>query len=418
MTKEKLPIGESKDEQGEPNRLRVEEITKIVLNVISRLQSTGGKQATQFSRALNWMSTHWVLVLFCLSVLSFLGAWILYGVSPLHPLKRIAYEQQEYEHNAAQRELTKRMVGHQLALGKSFLDIGQHEAAKREYQEALKIDPANAEAQMGLYKAGVYESIQGQYSPEVIEQRINLVLSVHPEDPHAYAFLGKLYASIDEDTAIKHYEKARSLDSSVAVAYFGLSVLYDKWGRLDEAIEMLETATKLSKWNQSYLNNLAYLYTKKKQYSQATETYKRVFQLDEAFLLTYYEIANLYRLMGNLEEALLYQQALVRGLNDPEITALPKNEMSWYIEMGDEDIYFHDLPEKMYYAYYGLSVTLFLLGKEQEVEGIMKKAGDLQIDDRDSVKALVDFDLTRLREENPTLTNRIEACRNSLEIKY
>jgi tetratricopeptide (TPR) repeat protein len=414
VIKEELPMGEGKDRQGEPDRLRVEEITKIVLGVISGWQSTGGKPAGRLSRALDWMSIHWVLVLFCLSVLSVLGAWVVYGVSPLHPLKKIAYEQQEYEHNAAQRELRKRMVGRQLALGKSFLDIGQYGAAEREYQEALTLDPANARAQMGLYKARVYELMQGQYTPEVIEQRINLILSVSSEDPHAYAFLGDLYASIDEDTAIKHYEKARSLDPSVASAYFGLSVLYDRQGRLDEAIEMLEIATKRSKWNQSYLNNLAYLYAKKKQYAQAAETYKRVLQLDEAFLLTYYELANLYRLMGNLQEAAFYQQELVRRLDDPEITSLSKNKMSWYFEIGDQQIYFNDLPEKKYYAYYSLSVTLFLLGKEQEAEGFMKEARDLEIDDRESIKALVDFDLTRLREENPHLINRIEACRKKL----
>ncbi len=413
MTKEKPPTSEGKEEQGKPNRLGVEETTKIVLDVISQWQSTGRKQTGQFSRALNWMSTHWVIVLFCISVLSVLGTSVLYEVSPLYPLKKIHYEQQESKHNEAQRELTKKMVGHQLALGKSFLDIGQYEAAKREYQEALKIDPANPEAQMGLYKAGVYGSIQGQYSPEVIEQRINLILDVNPKDPHAYAFLGKLYATIDEDTAIKHYEKAKSLDPNVATAYFGLSILYDKRGRLDEAIEMLETATKLSKWNQSYLNNMAYLYSKKKQYSRATETYERVLQLDEAFLLTYYEIASVYRLMGNFKEALVYQQALVDGLNDPEITAQPKNEI-WYFEIGNEEIYFYDLPEKKYYAYYSLSVTLFLLGKEQEAEGFMKMADNLEIDYSESVKALVDSDLTRLQKEKPTLTNRIEAYRKKL----
>ncbi|MHC4146183.1 MAG: tetratricopeptide repeat protein [Planctomycetota bacterium] len=419
MTKEKLPIGEGKDDKGGPNRLEVEEITKIVLDVISRWQSTSAKPADKFSRALNWMSTHWVIVLFFISVLSVLGASVLYKVSPLYPLKKIHYEQQESKHNEAQRELTKRMVGHQLALGKSFLDIGQHEAAKLEYREALKIDPTNPEAQMGLYKAGVYESIQGQYSPEVIEQRINLIRDVNSEDPHAYAFLGKLYASIDKDTAIKHYEKAKSLDPNVAVAYFGLSILYDKRGRLDETIEMLETATKLSKWNQNYLNNLAYFYAKNKQYPQAIETYKRVLQLDEPFLLTYYEIANVYRLMSNFEEAHLYQQALVNGLNDPEITALPKNKVAWYFEVGDEDIYFYDLLEKKYYAYYSFSVTLFMLGKEQEAERFMKMADDLEIDDQHqkSIKALVDFDLTRLREENPTLTNRIEVCRKKV-LKY
>ncbi|NIS71650.1 MAG: hypothetical protein GTO12_22785 [Proteobacteria bacterium] len=60
--------------------------------------------------------------------------------------------------------------------------------------------------------------MQGQFSPEVIEQRINFILQVRKEDPHAYVFLGDLYTSLDEDTAIKRYEKARSLDPSVSSA--------------------------------------------------------------------------------------------------------------------------------------------------------------------------------------------------------
>jgi tetratricopeptide (TPR) repeat protein len=416
MTKDKHPVSEGKDEKGNPKQLEIEEVTKIVLDVISRWQSTRAKPVAKFSRVLNWMSTHWVIVLFCISVLSVLGAWILYDVSPLHPLKRIAYEQQEYKHNEEQRELTKKMVGHQLALGKSFLDIGQYEAAKREYQEALKIDPANNEAQMGLYKAGVYGPIQEQYSPEVVEQRINLILEVNPEDPHAYAFLGDLYITINEDTAIENYEKAKSLDPNVAMAYFGLGFLYGRRGRgrLDEAIEMLETASKLSKLNQKYLNNLGSLYAKNKQYSQAIEIYERVLKLDEAYLLTFCEIAKVHQLMVNFEEALVYQQQLVRDLDNPEISNLPKNKDVWRFEIGNEEMYLFDQLEKKYYAYYNLSVTLFLLGREEEAYKFMKEADGLQIYDSELIKVLVDFDLERLRNEKPALSGQIDAYRKKL----
>ena len=265
---------------------------------------------------------------------------------------------------------------------------------------------------MGLFKAKMYESLdQQQYDPEVVEKRIRFILEENPNDPHAYVFLGDLYSRLDEPKALEYYKQARAIDPAVATAVFGLGVLYHKQGTLDEALRMYEQAVKRSPWNQKYLNNLAYLYYETKQYPKAVETYEKILQLDDKFLLSYHELANVYRLMGRLDDTIRYQEDLIALLDDQVIPTLEKNKIPWYFTADGGRVYLYDLPEKQCLAYYGLSVTLSLLERQTEAESFVNKARRLQTAAETSIRALVEADLRRLQTEQPQFADRIKQYR-------
>jgi len=179
-------VNPEQNSQESAERQRTEEIVGIVLTVIDEQQAASKKPANRFIRVLDWLSGHWVIATFLLSLLAAAAAWSIYGVSPLQPLEEIANRQAKYQDEAKKDQYKKRMVERHLQLGKSLLNVEEYAAARQEYQDALKLDPANPQAELGLFKADIYNTLQDQYNPAVIEQRIRFILQENPNDPHAY----------------------------------------------------------------------------------------------------------------------------------------------------------------------------------------------------------------------------------------
>lgn len=357
----------------------------------------------------DWLFSHWVIVTFVLSIVAAVTARLVYGVSLLQPLEEIASKQAKYRNEAKKEAFTKRMVERHLKWGWSFLNIEEYAAARQEYQEALKLDPANLQAELGLFKAGIYSTLQEQYNPAVIEERIQFILEEDRNDPHAYVFLGDIYRSLDNNKAIEYYEKAKSLDPKVAGAYFGLGLIDDQQNQLDAALEMFQQAVERAPHNFRYLDNLGYAYSRKKLYTQAIEVYERLLQIDADYLLAYVAIAPLWLLQGDLDKALIYQQELVKLLGDEKITGLEKNKGPWYFKAGDDRIEFYDLPEKTAYAYYSLSIILDLLNWSDEARDYVDKIPSLNMSQNSAAKvhALVEADRQRLAEERTEWVERI-----------
>ncbi len=113
-------------------------------------------------KIIDWINTHLPVVCLCLSLIGILIAGVVYKVSIFHPLKRIAVEQAEYDEKLARIKNQKEVVRRHLKLGKSFLDNSRYEAAEREFNNVLKLDEMNPEAQMGIFKTEVYEYMKGE----------------------------------------------------------------------------------------------------------------------------------------------------------------------------------------------------------------------------------------------------------------
>ena len=228
-----------------------------------------------------------------------------------------------------------------LTEGRQYLNSGEYELAKAAYQQALTHSWfAQQEAQLGLDKASVYDSTDGAFHADIVEQRTARIAAQSPDDPHVSLFRGDLHA-VNQDyvKARESYEEAIERDPSLAHGYFRLGVVYDKLGEPETALAMYNRATEYAAWNPAYLNNLAYQYFRLEDYEQAGETYQQALNLDANLLITYFDSANYFRALGQLEQVLVYQRKGVKLIDDPQVATLKQNEQAWYFSLDNGAAY-------------------------------------------------------------------------------
>src|SRR4030095_4555125 len=98
---------------------------------------------TRFARLISTTSSNWPVFLFLLSVMSGLIGWSVFNISPLQPLQEIANRQK-------QEDLRNKMIERHSRLANLFLNISRPEAAKAEFEQVLKLQSYNSDAQYGL----------------------------------------------------------------------------------------------------------------------------------------------------------------------------------------------------------------------------------------------------------------------------
>jgi len=391
---------------------QIQEITRIVLSVLAEQEKT---QAGWLSRAGNFIIKYWAI----LTVLALVVACLCYRVSPFPEFEKIHQDQEK-------RKFTLTMTERHRKLGQHFLDVGLNDAAREEFQEALKMDPTDVQADFGLIKSRVFTLPQGEYNLEVIQKRLEILKAEKEDDPHVHLFLGDLYYGFEKDQeAEEQYQQAIKLDKEVASAYYGLGLIYDKQGKTDEALKMFEQAAGLSECNRSYRNNLAFLYRRKGKYGEAIKNYLEVIRHEPDYLLSYCEIAQTLRLTGKIKEAYNVQQALAKLLDNEKTASLHKNQTPWYF-IADQDkevkkISLQELPEKKCYVYYCCALTCYLYGYEPEAQGkaravgearqYLEKARQLKTEREPAVRSLVVYDLIRLAQEQPSWQGRLSQLR-------
>jgi len=291
----------------------------------------------------------------------------------------------------------------------------QLDAARIEFDEALKLDPLNISAKRGLFESEIFRPIiEGDYDPEIMEKRLKLILDENPNNSHAFLYLGQIYSSIDHEQALAYYQKAIEIDPFIPAAYFGIGVIRDRQKEYDEAFQMYEKALSLSNWNQVFIDNMGNQYYIRKQYDQAIKHYELLLRLNGLYLQAYYPLANAYRINGNLERARSDQELLVQLLNDTNVTSMRRNQDTWFFPLGYEDkVYFYDLTEKKFYAYYNLALTYYLVGNEKEALQYIKKAQDSHIDKQSEaeIKQLINFEINNLQEEQISFRNGTDEFR-------
>lgn len=378
---------------------QIAEIARIVAQVIDSYHQPDKAHKNRFLTRLQLITRNWVVFLFILSVIGSLIGWVAYDISIFQPLEEISAKQKDYRRTEQQIEYKQRMVKRHIDLANSFLSVSQLEAAKKEFENALKLDPNNTDAHFGKLKAEIFDPIDNkEYVPEIAEKKLNVILEERSNDPHALSFLGDVYIDISKELSLEYYKKAISQDPSVASAYQGIAVIYDMDKNKEEAIKMYEKALSLSKWNQTYINNLGYQYLQRKDYNSAIEKYELLLKLDYRFLLTYYTLSNAYRLYGNLTYASLYQERLIDLLNDDKIVLLPRNQGEWFFHTDTRSIHFYDYSMRNCYAYYNAALTTYLLMDKEKADSYVTKAKSTNTPNECLVKELISYDIKALKE--------------------
>ncbi|MBU1486728.1 tetratricopeptide repeat protein [bacterium] len=121
-------------------------------------------------------------------------------------------------------------------------------------------------------KEGIDNINMGKWT--MAEEKLNKTLELCPYSLSAYYKLAHVYAMTGQnDKSLETYLALTKLAPNYAQVHYNFGVVYGKTGRIDEAISELKKAINIDSFSADAYNTLAQLYTMKKDYGQALETY-------------------------------------------------------------------------------------------------------------------------------------------------
>lgn len=127
--------------------------------------------------------------------------------------------------------------------------------------------------------------------------------------------------------------------------------------------------------------------------------------------------------LGDLYLSEWYYEQLIRLLQDEQLTSLDRNQGSYSFTIGTardnpglggwSAVYLHKPSEQLYYAHYGLALTLHLMGRTEEAENHVHIANDLQTNSsmEADVKQLMQYDIDKLQEEKEQFSDTADHFR-------
>lgn len=406
-----------------PDPERVEEATQTIRQVVESASSQfweANVRATspksRLIRTITFVASTWVVFFAIISAFTLLVGWYVYDVRPFHSLERIAREQNQAE--------TKESLGEfHIDLGDALIDVGRVEQAQAEFEKALEIDPLNSEAQKGMVACDLFLAIQDFHSansdPAVIDEKLKALIDENPDDSRLsqlYAFQGDYFYYYDPEEAVHSYKTAIRLNEENAVAHRGLSTNYYERGMFDEAEREAEKAWESAKWDPVLKTNYADAMLANGHYQQASGAYDDVIMWDPYYIWAYHNAAATSRLTGDLSDSQWYYEQLIGMLQDQEITSIERNQGGYSFTTGSDEwsaVYLYKPSEQQYYAYYGLALTLHLMGNTKEARSYVHKANELRIDPnmKSDVRKLLLYDIDKLRKVQKGLRTRADDFR-------
>ena len=295
------------------------------------------------------------------------------------------------------------VVARQLIVeGDNALNMGRYADAERIFEAEFKINGQNQQAAWGLKLAQVRQTLAQPGFKEAVDG----LYQQNPNDAHVNLFLGEFYAANDQsDKAIDFYNQAMGQNIKLAEAHYQLARLYEQQGNLESAkVESLK-AIDISP-SPKYRNNLGTIYFKQQHYEEAIREYGR----NKEYPLSSLESAKIYWRLEYLSQALTYQKQALEWLEDETVMSKPENQEAWYFETAPgKVIELLNLDEKKSYAYYCLSVSLYLQGDGAGAEAEVQKLRDLKVARLADIKLLLTADLDALVQANASFAEQVDA---------
>src|SRR3989338_5616339 len=126
-----------------------------------------------------------------------------------------------------------------------------------------------------------------------------------PESFRGHNNLGVVYEKQGRlDEAIKEYRMTLSLKPGYAEAHNNLGVVYAKQGQIDEAIKEFRTALSLKPGYAEAHNNLGNVYEKEGQIDKAIEEYRMALSIKPDYVDAHNNLGIVYKKQGRLDEAI------------------------------------------------------------------------------------------------------------------
>ncbi|MFN3528220.1 MAG: tetratricopeptide repeat protein, partial [Candidatus Altarchaeaceae archaeon] len=157
-----------------------------------------------------------------------------------------------------------------LNLGLVFYYGKRYEEAEKEYGEAIKINPNNAEAHN---KLGNLLLDLKRY--EEAEKEFREAIRISPNYAAAHNNLGNLLTYLKRyEEAEKEFREAVRIDSNLAEAHNNLGALLTYLKRYEEAEKEFREAIRINPNNTAAHNNLGALFANLKRYEEAEKEYR------------------------------------------------------------------------------------------------------------------------------------------------
>jgi TolB-like protein/Tfp pilus assembly protein PilF len=197
-------------------------------------------------------------------------------------------------------------------------------------EQAIEIDPNYAEAHAWASLAQWLPSIWGYSRPveSFPKARSAASKAMALDETLAMAHISVAWIALSYDwqwqKARQSFERARELNPNIPLVYPGLAWYLVVAGRLDEAIEMMQTAVKLDPLSQNFNNNLANMYRYSGQVERAIEQRKKTLELAPAFVVAMDGLADDYVYMSMYPEAVAtFERAItLAGRTQALVTSL------------------------------------------------------------------------------------------------
>ena len=184
-------------------------------------------------------------------------------------------------------------------LGRTYLELKSPEAAYKELQETVTLDPTNREAQLQLAAL----LISGKRYDDA-KALVEKVLAADSGNVRAHGLMGDLFALRgDRATAIREYQTAIRLDPQRVEMYTALAGVYASGSELADAETALRQGVQANPQTARARVNLGRFYFSQRKFAQAEEEERAASGLDPSDPLPRLMLANSYIAEGNLAEA-------------------------------------------------------------------------------------------------------------------
>jgi serine/threonine protein kinase/Tfp pilus assembly protein PilF len=164
------------------------------------------------------------------------------------------------------------------ALGRSFLQAGDHARAARQFQDALAIDPH-----------GFWPNFYFGISAYRLEQYLNAVTAFSvcigsvPDNARCFYNRGLCFSALEHpDEAVRDYDRAVSLDPALAPAFLNRGLLHFRANRPGQAVTDLKQALDLGANPATVHYNLALVYLASADQPRALESLRQALASDPA----------------------------------------------------------------------------------------------------------------------------------------
>lgn len=201
-------------------------------------------------------------------------------------------------------------------------DAGHHDVALQEFEQALKLDPRNADAHLG--RATVYEHL-GRIKDA--EDEYKTAIAMRPDYWLGISELGSFYVRQNRpDDALREFRREVDVIPDSANAHSNYGAMLSRVGRSAEAIVELQKSLSISESYAAYAN-LGILYYRQKDWANSARMTEKALSLNPNDYRVWANLGIAYEEMGDASKAAeayrqefvyLSQQAKVKG-DDPTI---------------------------------------------------------------------------------------------------